>query len=148
MRAPGRHRQSGGVNLPTAPPAFDATDGPKRHHRADLGADIGAGCTLVVLELIALVVIFSLWFLSGFDLDPAKTVTADSLWGYLTAAGGVGVLAIVGAAIAAYARAIATVISQGVMALLICVIVFGGATMQSHQDAVCRDTPSASGCGD
>lgn len=61
------------MNLPIAPPAFDATTGPRRRHRADLGADIGAGCALVVLELLALAVVFGLWFLSGLDLDTGRS---------------------------------------------------------------------------
>ncbi|MFI1166866.1 DUF6234 family protein [Streptomyces sp. NPDC020801] len=136
------------MNLPVAPPAFDATDGPEQPRRADRGADIGAGCGLVFLELIALVVIFGLWFLSGFNLDPAKTVEADSLWAYLAGAGAVGALTVVAAAIAARAGAVVTVVGQGVMAALICVLLFGGAAVQSHEDAVCRDTPSAPGCHD
>ncbi|MFF4018117.1 DUF6234 family protein [Streptomyces sp. NPDC001843] len=134
------------MNLPVAPPAFDATTGPQRSDHADRGADIGAGCGLVLLELIALVVIFGLWFLSGFNLDPAKTVHTDSLWGYLAAAGGVAVLAVAADGVAARAGAVATVASQGVMAALICVILFGGAAAQSHQDRLCRDIPTASGC--
>ncbi|ANP51732.1 hypothetical protein J2Z21_009443 [Streptomyces griseochromogenes] len=134
------------MDLPVAPPAFDATTGPRPRHRADLGADIGAGCGLVFLELITLMSVFGLWFLSGFNLDPAKTVHADSLWGYLVAAGGVGVFAIAASAIAARAGAVVTVVSQGIMATLILLIVFGGATAQSHQDRSCRDMPSAAGC--
>ncbi|MEU6671365.1 DUF6234 family protein [Streptomyces sp. NPDC046727] len=134
------------MNLPVAPPAFDATAGPRQRHRADRGADIGAGCGLVFLELIALVVIFGLWFLSGFNLDPGKTVRTDSLWGYLAAAGGVGALALVALVIAARAGAVVTVVSQGIMAALICLVVFGGSAAQSHQDTVCRDLPSAAGC--
>ncbi|MEU1408291.1 DUF6234 family protein [Streptomyces sp. NPDC005728] len=136
------------MNLPVAPPAFDATTGPQPRQRADLGPDIGAGCGLVFLELTALVVVFGLWFLSGFNLDAAKTVHTDSLWGYLAAAGGIGVLAVVATAIAARAGAVVTVVSQAVMAALICVVVFGGATAQSHQDRLCRDIPSAAGCND
>ncbi|MFF7370420.1 hypothetical protein [Streptomyces tricolor] len=45
------------MELPTAPPAFDATAGPGPRRRADRGADIGAGCGLVLLESVALVVI-------------------------------------------------------------------------------------------
>lgn len=140
------------MDLPVAPPAFDAT-GPKQYHRADLGADIGAGCGLVFIELIALVAVFGLWLLSGFNLDPAKTVKTASLWGYLAVAGGVGVLSIVAAVIAARAGAIVTVISQGAMATLITLIVFGGAVGQAHEDArvrtggnACRDAPSAPWC--
>ncbi|MGW4562549.1 DUF6234 family protein [Streptomyces sp. NPDC004561] len=134
------------MNLPVAPPAFDATTGPQPRHQADRGADIGAGCGLVLLELLALVVIFGLWFLSGFNLDPDTTVKADSLWGYLAAAGGVGAIALVATAIAARAGAVVTVVSQCIMALLVCLVVFVGAAAQSHQDALCRDMPSAAGC--
>ncbi|MCX3063202.1 DUF6234 family protein [Streptomyces beihaiensis] len=136
------------MNLPVAPRAYDATTDPRRRTRADRGADIGAGCGLVFLELIALAVIFWLWFLSGFNLDPARTVMPDSLWKYLAAAGGVGVLAIVAAAIAARAGAVVTVVAQVVMAVVILVVVFGGATLQSHQDQLCRDVPSAADCED
>ncbi|MER8061934.1 MULTISPECIES: DUF6234 family protein [unclassified Streptomyces] len=133
------------MDLPVAPPAFDATSGPRQRARADRGADIGAGCGLVFLELVALAVIFGLWFLSGVNLDPARTVTTDSLWDYLAAAGGVGVLALAAAAIAARAGAVVTVVTQAVMAALICVLVFGGAAAQPHQDRLCRDHPSATG---
>lgn len=136
------------MDLPSAPPAFDATQGPGPRRRADRGADVGAGCGLVLLELVVLVVIFGLWFLSGFNLDPAESVSTDPLWNYLAGAGAVGVLAVVAAAVAARAGAYVTVVSQAFMALLICVVVFGGITVQSHQDQQCRDVPSAMGCGD
>ncbi|MGW1600396.1 hypothetical protein [Streptomyces eurythermus] len=45
------------MDLPVAPPAFDAT-GP--HRRAGLGADIGAGRGLVFLEPAALAVVLGL----------------------------------------------------------------------------------------
>ncbi|WP_171166665.1 DUF6234 family protein [Streptomyces sp. I05A-00742] len=138
------------MSLPVAPPVADTADGSRRHHRANLGADIGAGCGLVFLELIALVVIFGLWWLSWFNLDPESTVEGDPLWGYLIAAGGVGVLSVVAAGIAARARAMVTVVSQGVMATLICVITLGGVMAQNYEDtrAACRDTPSAPACDD
>jgi hypothetical protein len=136
----------GGMDLPVAPPAFDATTGQGRRLRADRGADIGAGCGLMFLELITLVVIFGLWFLSGFNLDPGKTVTIDSLWNYLAAVGGVGVLAIGAAVIAARTGAVVTVATQAVMAVLACLIIFGAAAVQSHQDQLCHDIPSATGC--
>ncbi|ALO97087.1 membrane protein [Streptomyces hygroscopicus subsp. limoneus] len=134
------------MDLPVAPPAFDATAGPGPRRRADRGADVGAGCGLVFLELVALVVIFGLWVLSGWTFDTAETVTADPLWNYLAAAGAVGVLALAAGLIAAWAGAVVTVATQAVVAVLVCVVVFGGAAAQSHQDQVCRDTPSASGC--
>ncbi len=134
------------MDLPVAPPAFDATTGSGRRRRADLGADIGAGCGLVVLELIALAVIFGLWFLSGLSLDPAESVPPDPLWNYLAAVGGVGVLAGVAAAVAARAGAVVTVAGQAVVVGLVCVVVFGGVALQSHQDERCRDVPAATGC--
>ncbi|MGV9357565.1 DUF6234 family protein [Streptomyces misionensis] len=134
------------MDLPVAPPAFDATTGPGAHRRADLGADIGVGCALLLLELIALAGIFWLWFLTGFGLDPAETATAAPLWPCLAAVGGVGVLAVVATAIAARAGALVTVVTQAVVVVLTAVVVFGGATAQSHQDRLCRDTPSAAGC--
>ncbi|MFH8703376.1 DUF6234 family protein [Streptomyces rubrogriseus] len=134
------------MDLPVAPPAFDATTGSGRRRRADLGADIGAGCGLVVLELIALAVIFGLWFLSGLSLDPAESVPPDPLWNYLAAVGGVGVLAGVAAAVAARAGAVVTVAGQAVVVGLVCVVVFGGVALQSHQDQRCRDVPAATGC--
>lgn len=134
------------MDLPAAPPAFDATTGRKRRRRVDRGADIGAGCGLVLLELGALVVIFGLWFLSGFNLDSAKAVAFDSWWNYLAAVGGVGVLALAAAAIAAWSGAVVTVVSQVVMATLMWAIVLGGVEVQSHQDQRCRDLPAAVGC--
>ncbi|MEU9653418.1 DUF6234 family protein [Streptomyces sp. NPDC048110] len=134
------------MDLPVAPPAFDGATGVRRRRRADLGVDIGAGCGLVFLELIALAVIFGLWFLSGFNLDPGRSVRPDSLWNYLAAVGGVGVVAVVAAVAAARAGALVTVVGQTVMAALICVVLFGGAALQSHQDQRCRDMPSAGGC--
>ncbi|GAA5043840.1 DUF6234 family protein [Streptomyces sp. SID10815] len=131
------------MNLPTAPPAFDATTGPRRQDRADLGADIGIGCALVFLEILALAVVFGLWFLSGFNLDPATTVRADSLWGYLAAVGGVGALAVVATAIAARARAYVTVASQSVVAAVVSLALFGGYVAQSHEDAHCETAPNA-----
>ncbi|MFU0243148.1 DUF6234 family protein, partial [Streptomyces scabiei] len=124
----------------------DATVGAGRRSRADLGADIGAGCGLVLLELLALAVIFGLWFLSGFQLDPAESVSPDPLGNYLAAVGGVGVLAGVAAAVAARVRAVVTVVGQAVVVGLVCVVVFGGVALQSHQAQRCRDLPSAVGC--
>ncbi|MFG2352140.1 DUF6234 family protein [Streptomyces sp. NPDC048521] len=85
--------------------------GPGRR-RADTGADIGAGCGLVLLELTVLTVVFALWLPSGFHQDPGTTVEADSPWGYLAAAGGVGALALVAAVAAARAGAFVTVVGS------------------------------------
>ncbi|MFI6543053.1 DUF6234 family protein [Streptomyces prunicolor] len=136
------------MDLPVAPPAFDATTGSRQRRHVDRGADIAAGCGLVLLELIALAVIFGLWFLSGFDLDSEKTATTDPLWGYLVAAGGVGVLAIAAAVTAAWVDAVVTVVTQAVMAVLIFMVFLGGGEVQSHQDQLCHDVPSAVSCKD
>lgn len=134
------------MDLPVAPPAFDATTGSRQRSRVDRGADIAAGCGLVLVELIALAVIFGLWFLSGFNPDPEKTVANDPLWGYLVAAGGVGVLAIAAAVTAAWVDAVVTVATQAAMAVLIFTIFLGGSEVQSHQDQLCHDVPSAASC--
>ncbi|MFF9018940.1 DUF6234 family protein [Streptomyces eurythermus] len=134
------------MDLPVAPPAFDATGDAGPHRHADRGADIGAGCGLVFLELAALVVILGLWWCSGFDLDPASTVTADPLWNYLIAAGAVGAAALVATVIAARAGAVVTVGTQCLMATVVCLIIAGGAAGQSREDQRCREIPAAPGC--
>ncbi|MGW1534519.1 DUF6234 family protein [Streptomyces aureus] len=136
------------MHLPDAPPAFDATAGSRQRHRVDRGADIAAGCGLVVLELVALAVIFGLWFLSGFDLDPESTVKTDPLWGYLAVAGAVGVFAVAAAVTAAWVDAVVTVMTQAFMAVLIFIIYMGGGQVQAHQDQFCHDVPSAASCKD
>ncbi|EST19521.1 DUF6234 family protein [Streptomyces roseochromogenus] len=122
------------MDLPVAPPAFDAASGPRRHDRADTGADIGAGCGPVFLELTVLVADFGLWFLSWVTLDTARTVRADSPWGCLTGAAAVAAFALVAALVAARARAIVTVVSQMVMAVLITLVVPAAALGQAHED--------------
>ncbi|MFB7368234.1 DUF6234 family protein [Streptomyces sp. NPDC056222] len=82
---------------------------------------------------------------SGLSLDPANPGTTDSLWGYLPWAGGVGVLAFVAAAIAAKTRAVVTVISQGIMATLVALIIVGGVTGQQHEDERNRPAPEQPG---
>ncbi|WP_329286521.1 DUF6234 family protein [Streptomyces sp. NBC_00691] len=106
---------------------------------ADRGADIGAGCGLLVLELALLVVIFGAWLLTGVSLDPAKPGRTDPLSGYLPWAGGVGLLAFGVTVIAARAKAMITVISQGFMATLVAVVIAGGLAAQRVEDG--RDRP-------
>ncbi len=139
MRPTGRAGTVKAMNLPVAPPAFDATRGPRRRDRADTGADIGAGCGLVLLELTALVVDFGLWFLSGVTLDPVEIIEADPLWGYLTAAAGVAAFTLVAALVAARARAVVTVVGQLVMAVLITVVICAGVLAQAHDDSAADD---------
>ncbi|MFH9727617.1 DUF6234 family protein [Streptomyces sp. NPDC017254] len=107
---------------------------------ADRGADIGAGCGLLVLELALLVVIFGAWLLTGVSLDPAVPGRIDPLSGYLPWAGGVGLLAFGATVIAARAKAVITVISQGFMATLVAVVIAGGMAAQRHEDE--RDRPA------
>lgn len=108
------------------------SDGPGDH--ADRGADIGAGCGLLVLELALLVVIFGAWLLTGVSLDPAEQGGTAPLSGYLPWAGGVGLLAFVATVIAARAKAVITVIGQGFMAVLVAVVIAGGMAAQRHED--------------
>ncbi|WP_405607759.1 DUF6234 family protein [Streptomyces sp. NBC_01511] len=128
--------------LPVAPPAFDSPVKP----RPAGGPDVGVSCALVALEVIALAVIVALWpFFDHFDLDPATTIERASLWRYLPALGGVGVLACVAAVIAARGRATVTAVSQGSMAVLITLAFFAGAALQSHRDEKDRPAPAPTG---
>lgn len=133
----------------TDPSPFDSTSDPQRQQ---LGSRQDAwnavGCGVLMLEVIALVAVFGVWYESGLNFDPGKTVLFDSLWGYLAAAGGIGVFALGMAAISARKGARGAAVSQGAMAALICLLVLGGAVVQSHEDARCRDLPNASGCPD
>ncbi|MFD3520095.1 DUF6234 family protein [Streptomyces sp. NPDC058653] len=128
--------------LPVAPPAFDT---PVKR-RTERGPDVGASCALVFLELIAVAVIVLLWpFFDHFDLDPATDIEPVSLWRYLPALGGVGLVAFVAAVVASRARATVTAVSQGVMAALIAFGFFAGAALQSHEDERNRPVPAPSG---
>lgn len=109
--------------------------------RADTGADIGAGCGLVLLELVLLAVIFGVWLLTGVSFDAADPGRTDSLWGYLPWVGGVGAFALVATVIAARAKATMTAISQGMTAALVAVIVIGGVTAQRQEDERRRPVP-------
>ncbi|MFD6993921.1 DUF6234 family protein [Streptomyces sp. NPDC059943] len=132
-------------DLPIAPSAFDSSDSSVRPP-VGRGADVGVSCGLVLLELIALAVIVVLWpFFDHFDLDPATSIESHSLWRYLPALGGVGVLAFVAAVIASRARATVTAVSQGAMAVLIVFAFVAGAALQSHQDEKDRPVPAPSG---
>ncbi|MET9800146.1 DUF6234 family protein [Streptomyces sp. NPDC006368] len=129
-------------NVPGPPAAFDASVKP----RAERGADVGASCALVFVEVAALVAILVVWpFLDHFDLDPARTMEPVSLWRYLPAAGGVGVVTVTAAVIAFRAGAVVTVVSQGVMAMVVASVVFGGGALQSHEDERDRPVPAPSG---
>ncbi|WP_405792078.1 DUF6234 family protein [Streptomyces sp. NBC_01506] len=129
-------------NLPVAPPAFDASV----NSRVGRGPDVGITCGLVFLELIAVAVIVVVWpFLDHFDLDPATSVESVSLWRYLPALGGVSVLAFAGAVIASRARATVTAVSQGSMAVLVALVFFAGAALQSHEDEKNRPVPAPTG---
>lgn len=129
-------------NLPEAPPAHDASVKP----RPGRGADVGASCALVFLELVAVAVIVVVWpFFDHFDLDPAPDAEAVSLWRYLPALGGVAVVALVAAVIAGRARATVTVVSQGSAAVLVALAFFAGAALQSYEDERSRPVPAPSG---
>lgn len=105
------------MNLPVAPPAFDATRGPRG--RTGLGTDLGVGAALAALELIALTVTFWVWFVSA-PGGPGRTP-----WGCVAAVGAVGAVAVVAAVVAARARALVTAAGQVVMAVLAGVLAAG-----------------------
>ncbi|MFE3251294.1 DUF6234 family protein [Streptomyces sp. NPDC059209] len=132
-------------DLPTAPPAFDSS-APSVKPSVGRGADVGASCGLVLLELIAVAVIVVVWpFLDQFDLDPATDNESPSLWRYLPALGAVGVLAFAAAVIASRARATVTAVSQGAMAVLVVLGFFAGAALQSHEDEKNLPVPAPTG---
>ncbi|WP_189107285.1 DUF6234 family protein [Streptomyces camponoticapitis] len=127
---------------PIAPPAFDAPVKP----RPERGPDVGASCALMFVELVAVAVIVVLWpFFDHFDLDPAASVEAASLWRYLPALGGVGLVAFLAAVVASRARATVTAVSQGAMAMLIACAFFAGAALQAHEDERNRPVPAPTG---
>ncbi|MFI6082865.1 DUF6234 family protein [Streptomyces sp. NPDC051217] len=129
-------------DLPLAPPAFDASV----KSRTERGPDVGASCALVFVELVAVAVIVVLWpFFDHFDLDPAASAESASLWRYLPALGGVGLVAFLAAVVASRARATVTAVSQGATALLIACAFFAGAALQSHEDERNRPVPAPSG---
>ncbi|MFD0418810.1 DUF6234 family protein [Streptomyces sp. NPDC127108] len=105
------------MSLPSAPPAFDASNDTGADRRADITTAVG----LFLLEGAVLFVVFGAWLLSGVSFFPAggTEVEPDRLDGYLMAAGVVGLFAVLAAVVAFRKRAVATAWSQGFMAALI-----------------------------
>ncbi|MGP3983543.1 DUF6234 family protein [Streptomyces sp. KR80] len=132
------------MDLPSAPVAFDASVRP----RADRGADVGAALGLLFLEVLALLLVFGAWVLSGFNLDPGRTVRADPLWGYLGVAGVVGALAVVAAVIASRSGAVVTVWTPCFMAVIVAVGLCGGMAVQQHEDKLNNPAPTPAFTGE
>ncbi|MFI9585836.1 DUF6234 family protein [Streptomyces sp. NPDC052236] len=124
--------------------AFDASETP----RAGRGADVGAALGLLFLEVLAVLLIFGIWMLSAFSLDPGTTVEADRLWSYLVAAGVIGALALVAAVIASRSRAVVTAWTQCFMAVFVVVAVFGGVAVQQHEDRLRHPDPAPAFTGE
>ncbi|MEK8144992.1 DUF6234 family protein [Streptomyces sp. M10(2022)] len=76
--------------------------------------------------MLALLVVCGIWLVTGMSLHPARRVSPDPLWGYLVAAGTVGALAVVAAAIASRSRAVVTVWTQCFMAVVVVAGITGG----------------------
>ncbi|MFD5316961.1 DUF6234 family protein [Streptomyces sp. NPDC127098] len=87
---------------------------PRRHRIADAAGAFG----LVVVEILALVVIFGLWVLSGWSLDQTDPHVPDPVRGYLAAYGVLAAMMAWSAERAARRHAPATAATQGVMAVV------------------------------
>ena len=62
------------MSLPSAPPAFDASDDTGADGRADITAAVG----LFLVEGAVLVVVFGAWLLSGVSFFPAGGAEVDA----------------------------------------------------------------------
>ncbi|MEU2118160.1 DUF6234 family protein [Streptomyces sp. NPDC016459] len=129
------------MDLPVAPVAFDDSVRP----RAGRGADAGTAVGLLLFEVLALLVIFGLWLVSGVSLDPGRTARPDPVGGYLVAAGVVGALAAVAAAIAARSRAVVTAWSQCFLVVVVAVGIAGGTTVRQDEQGPGRPAPAFTG---
>ncbi|MFD9863865.1 DUF6234 family protein [Streptomyces alboflavus] len=129
------------MSLPSAPPAFDASDDTGADGRADITAAVG----LFLVEGAVLVVVFGAWLLSGVSFFPAggAEVEPDSLGGYLVAAGAVGLFAVLAAALAFRRRAVATAWSQGLMAVLVAAAVWCGPAYPDRMGERERPAPAS-----
>ncbi|MFE0648490.1 DUF6234 family protein [Streptomyces sp. NPDC059534] len=129
------------MDLPIAPPAFDASV----RTRPGRGADVGVAVGLMLLEGIVLLVTFGFWLLSGVSLDPGRTVSPDPLGGYLVAAGVVGALTAVAAVIAARSRAVVTAATQGFVTLVVVIGVAGGVAVERQEGRTDHPAPAPIG---
>ncbi|EPH46795.1 DUF6234 family protein [Streptomyces aurantiacus] len=129
--------------LPSAPPAFDAS----ADSRADLGPDVATAVGLFLLEGAFLCVVFGMWFLSGFSLDPAADTEPDRLGGYLVAAGAAGLFAVLAVVAARRMRAVVTLWTQALMAALVTVAVLGGMEYQERVDRRSEPVPASTWTG-
>ncbi|QDQ10261.1 DUF6234 family protein [Streptomyces spectabilis] len=129
------------MDLPIAPPAFDAS----ARTRADTGPDVGAAVGLLVAEVLVLAGILAVWVASGLTFDPAADAEFDRLDGCLVAAACVGGLALLATAVAIRVRAPVTAWSQGFMVVVIAVAVLAGFSYQRHEDEVREPAPAWTG---
>ncbi|MGP4003002.1 DUF6234 family protein [Streptomyces sp. 8N706] len=120
---------------------MDASSAADGKRRIDRSSDVGAAIGLAFLEVLALLVTFAAWFLSGWGLDPASPGTTDPVWGYLGAAGTVGAAALGAAILASRRNASVTAWSQGFMTTVVAVVILGGTAYQQHEDQRNRPLP-------
>ncbi|MEV0096477.1 DUF6234 family protein [Streptomyces sp. NPDC050738] len=99
-----------------------------------VGADAASGCLLIFVELLALVVIFILWAVSGWTLDPEANVTADPVWWYLVAVGVLTGLTVLAMILASRRKAKVTGWGQFFMAIGLVLVILAGAAGQVHED--------------
>ncbi|GGV45356.1 DUF6234 family protein [Streptomyces spectabilis] len=129
------------MDLPIAPPAFDAS----ARTRADTGPDVGAAVGLLVAEVLVLAGIVAVWIASGLTFDPAADAEFDRLDGYLAASACVGGLALLATVVAIRVRAPVTAWSQGFMVVVIAAAVLAGFSYQRHEDEVRGPAPAWTG---
>ncbi|GGO58076.1 MULTISPECIES: DUF6234 family protein [Streptomyces] len=129
--------------LPSAPPAFDAS----ADSRADLGPDVATAVGLFLLEGVFLFVVFAKWFLSGVSFDPAEDPEPDRLGGYLVVTGAVGLFAVLAGVAAGRMRAVVTLWTQVLMAILVVVAVLGGLEYEEREDRRSQPTPAPAWTG-
>ncbi|MCE0447289.1 DUF6234 family protein [Streptomyces tricolor] len=135
------------MNLPTAPPAFDATTGPRTASSCRPGCrrrgGVRAGAPGVRRPGGDLRAVVAVPVSPSIRPRPPRPTRCGATWPPPRESGRSPSWPPV---LAARAGAVVTVTCQAVMAVLVCLVVFGGAAVQSHQDQRCRDLPSASGC--
>ncbi|MET9608947.1 DUF6234 family protein [Streptomyces sp. NPDC006512] len=129
--------------------AHDPPDGAERPR--SLPADIATAFGLILVELLALALLFVVWALSGFDLNPDNPPSTHPVWGYLVGAGVLVVLMARSGLRASRRGAGVTATTQAVMAMGTVTLIVAAAYYQVREDtppppSPCLTSPSAPWC--